>query len=142
MRSTTAPTPASASVPTRRPASLRRRAASVLATLAATAGLLSTGTAPASAINFVDPFTCNFSFDDYFRVHFQNSASGGTVYQLCLANAGEMNINQRYTVRVDSGNNAGWFVYAPGDGYEYRHTFPKFENIARQWGTVYEVHIN
>ncbi|MFD4577750.1 beta/gamma crystallin domain-containing protein [Streptomyces sp. NPDC058417] len=121
---------------------LRRKALSALAACVAATGLLPATATPAAAINFVDPVTCNFSFDDYFRVHFQTSSAGGTVYQLCLANAGEMNIEQRYTVRVDSGNNAGWFVYAPGDGYEYRHTFPKFENIARAWGTVYEVHIN
>ncbi|TDD62681.1 hypothetical protein E1263_02890 [Kribbella antibiotica] len=60
----------------------------------------------------------------------------------CFANVGETNINQPYVHGSSSGNNAGWFIYNPGDGSEYRHNFPKNEVKEQNYGKIYEVHIN
>ncbi len=113
----------------------RRLAAAVSAALAI--GII--GATPAYAINEVNIVTCTFE-GGYLVVGFQEpGATLGT--RRCFANSGETNINQGYVNSFSSGNNAGWFVYNPGDGYEYRHFFPKYEVKNKYYGKIYELHI-
>ena len=116
--------------------SAKRRFAAVVSA-ALTIGII--GATPAHAIDEVNIVNCFFE-SGYFVVGFQEpGATLGT--RRCFANAGETNINQRYVNGFSSGNNAGWFIYNPGDGYEYRHYFAKNEVRNKYYATIYELHI-
>ncbi|WP_165956650.1 beta/gamma crystallin domain-containing protein [Kribbella antibiotica] len=116
---------------------MKRRLAAIAAG-AVTVGVI--GTVPAYAINEVNIVRCTFE-SGYFGVRFQEPAAT-LAARRCFANAGEMNINQKYVNGFSSGNNAGWFIYAPGDGSEYRHCFPKNQVIYKYYGHIYELRIN
>lgn len=97
------------------------------------------GATPAHATNEVNFATCIFE-GGYFVVGIREP--GATLgVRRCFANAGEININQKYVNGFSSGDNAGWFIYNPGDGYEYRHSFAKNEVRNKYYGTIYELHI-
>lgn len=115
---------------------MRQRAGVVAAVSAAVVAI---GAAPAHAINEVNFVECLFN-GEYFTLGVQNP--NGTGLRRCFANAGDLNVDISGVGSFSSGNNAGYFEYEPGDGWLYRHTFPKWESITRNYGTVTHIHIN
>lgn len=119
---------------------MKKRTRALAIAVAATIPL-GLGIVPAYALNEVSIVTCAFDVKgQYFNVGYRNP--NGTGAYRCFANAGEANISQGGVERFSSGNNAGWFSYSPGDGYEYRHTFNKWESVSKNYRTINELHIN
>lgn len=121
----------------RRPISITKRR--VTAITAGAIAAISIGVAPAYAIQEIGWLDCSFGAS-YFQVRYHRPPAAGG--QRCFADAGEMNINQDWVTGFSSGNNEGWFIYAPGDGSEYRHSFARYESIDGAFGKIYELHIN
>ncbi|WP_394939714.1 beta/gamma crystallin domain-containing protein [Psychromicrobium sp. YIM B11713] len=111
-----------------------------LAVAGVTAALLVASAVPAYATAEVGLLPCTYDVVGEY-LHFSMRNDNGTVRQRCFADSGEININETGVERFSSGNNAGWFIYAPGDGSEYRHDFGKNEAVTQNYGKVYEVHI-
>ena len=73
---------------------------------------------------------CGLDGTEYFYVSYHsNEFTGGGVIDRCFADAGNYDIDQNDVASFSSGNNAGHFDYDPGDGYRYRHTFSKHQQI-------------
>ncbi|MDT5042833.1 MAG: hypothetical protein QOE51_3818 [Actinoplanes sp.] len=115
---------------------MKRRLGVVAASVAA---VLAFGAAPAYAANEVNFVEC-FFVGGYLV--FGGHNSNGTGFRRCFANAGDLNVDFGGIDNYTSGNNAGYFEYEPGDGWRYRHTFPKGENITQNFGEIVSIHIN
>lgn len=96
------------------------------------------------------PFAACFSDtevskDKYFSIG-EKSSADSTLYFRCWADADETNINFSPILTFNSGKNAGFFDYEPGDGGVYRHSFGKgVKGDTRGgagWGRVTKIHIN
>lgn len=99
------------------------------------------GAAPAHAANLVDPFDCVVDFSGQYLTF--DTQVNGTVIPWCYANSGGIAPGDYgYVISFSSGNNAGWFTYQPGDGWIYEHTFPKWQFIAQNYGTIDWLNIN
>lgn len=99
----------------------------------------------AGAIEEVGVISCMFS-TDFFTVSY-TIRSGAMTLARCFADAGEMDMSQSDVVSYSSGNNKGWFEYEPGDGYLYKHSFNKSNDVVLHgadttWGRVYKIHID
>jgi len=111
--------------------------------VAASALLVGTLTAaPAHATNEINYVECNNPVwvDSYFIIGI--TGSNGLGFKRCFANAGDLTIGQDGVTSINTGNNAGYFEYEPGDGSRYRHDFGKGEEITKNYGYIDNLHIN
>lgn len=122
---------------------MRKSRMAAFAGVTAAAMLVGTlSAAPALATNEINFAECNNPVwvDDYFIIGV--TGSNGTGFRRCFANAGDLTIGQDGVTSFNSGNNAGFFEYEPGDGSRYRHTFNKGETITKNYGYIDNLHIN
>lgn len=119
-------------------------------TTAGLVALAATCLQPVDAIKKIDFASC---FRDtqipggnqYFALG-QKSSTDSRVAFYCWANAGDTDISVGNVVTYNSGNNAGYFEYEPGDTWRYRHNFGKGvvnnNRKGKGWGIVAKIHIN
>jgi hypothetical protein len=108
--------------------------------LLATLGITMATAAPSWATFEVNLFDCTLGTADFLV--FGETWDNGLGQRRCYADAGDMGLSLDRVTSFNSGNNAGYFDYEPGDGYRYRHYFPKFERITKWYGWVGSLHIN
>ncbi|KFH43188.1 hypothetical protein ACRE_060750 [Hapsidospora chrysogenum ATCC 11550] len=102
-----------------------------------------------SAIKEIDLFSCfgdtQVGINKYFSLGTRAPTDSRVIFR-CWADAGETNIDVGNVVTYNSGNNAGFLEYEPGDGWLYRHNFGKnvWNNTrnGKGWGAVVKIHIN
>lgn len=116
----------------------RLRAMAVV--LFATLGITLAATTPSWATFEVNFFDCTLGTADFLA--FGQTAANGLGSRRCYADAGDMSLGLDRVTSFKSGNNAGYFEYEPGDGYRYRHYFPKGQGITKSYGHVYFLHID
>lgn len=102
------------------------------------------------AIKTIDGLSCfgdtNIPFVDAQYLAFGDKPNGATrPTYWCYGEAGQLDIPSDILWDVttfNSGNNAGYFEYEPGDGSRYRHTFDKHQSQNYDFGRVSTIHIN
>ena len=117
-----------------------KRARSIAVVILATLGITLATTAPSWATFEVNFFDCTLGTADFLV--FGQSFDNGLGSRRCYADAGELSLDLDHVASFKSGNNAGYFDYEPGDGYRYRHSFPKGEQITKWYGLVVNLHID
>ncbi|GAB2781412.1 hypothetical protein JOM49_005075 [Amycolatopsis magusensis] len=117
-----------------------KRMRSMAVVLMATLGITMATTTPAWATFEVNLFDCTFGTADFLV--FGQTAANGLGTRRCYADAGDLSLGLDRVTSFKSGNNAGYFEYEPGDGYRYRHHFPKGEHLTKWYGYVAHLHIN
>nr|WHI95072.1 hypothetical protein [Calcarisporium cordycipiticola] len=97
---------------------------------------------PIQAVEVVNPFNC--AVESGFLLIATKSSSRGAA--ICYANSGDLDVELYDVSYFSSGNNAGFFEYAPGDGYWYQHSFGKQDqfndNGGKGWGLIGKIHID
>jgi hypothetical protein len=103
-----------------------------------------------SAIREIDFASCfgdtQIPFGNQYFAIGSKKSTDTAVYFRCWAEAGETDIDISNIVTYNSGNNAGFFEYEPGDGWKYRHSFGKGvvnnNRDGKGWGAVVKIHID
>ena len=117
-----------------------KRMRSMAVVLSATLGITLASTTPSRATLEANIFDCTLGTADFLG--FGQTADNGLGSRRCYADAGSLSLGLDRVTSFKSGNNAGYFEYEPGDGYRYRHSFPKGEQITKQYGWVAFLHID
>lgn len=117
-----------------------KRMRSMAVVLFATLGMALATTTPSWATFEVNFFDCTLGTADFLA--FGQTADNGLGSRRCYADAGNMSLDLGRVTSFKSGNNVGYFEYEPGDGYRYRHYFPKGQQVTKYYGWVGYLHID